>query len=194
MRKPATDSLLNRIKREAKQAVSPTTTYMQALDALAVQEGYQDWRAIALANGERNAAEGDEIPLDPVLPPNFDNRPNEERSKAELDRFWRRPFILSRDDGKYDVRCLDGGAWDRSTGYGVADTLDDARALARRKLSAWIAIMARPVPRMRRDGLFDLIQLSNRPDEEPVVYASGITQAEAVRQIALYEAQNPEPQ
>jgi hypothetical protein len=38
-----------------------------------------------MANGERNAHAGSEFPLDPVLPPDFDNTPNEERSEKELE-------------------------------------------------------------------------------------------------------------
>lgn len=31
---------------------------------------------------------------------------------------------------RYNVRCLDGGAWDRPTNYGVFDTLDEAIEVA----------------------------------------------------------------
>ena len=193
MRKPATDTLLNRIKKEAKGKTSPELTYMQALDELSVQAGYADWRSITKANGERKGSEGEDIPLDPVLPPNFDDRANETRSKAELDKFWRRPFIISRDDGKYEVRCLDGGAWDRATCYGLADSLEAARTLARTKLARWVAIMERPVATMRRDGLIDLVQMNHRPDGYPTVYATGLSQEDAQRVLAEYGEQHPEP-
>lgn len=193
MRKPATDTLLNRIKRDAKEGVSPTKTYMQALDELAISAGYEGWRAIAKANGERKATEGDDIPLDPVLPRNFDNRANETRSKAELDRFWRRPFIVSRDDGQYEVRCLDG-VWDRATWYGIAGSVEAARSLARKKLSEWISIVDRPVMAMRGDGLVDLLQMNHRPDESPVMYAVGLTQQAAKQLLSQYDADHPESQ
>lgn len=32
------------------------------------------------------------IPLDPVLPKNFDCTPNEKRSKAQLDAWWDHPY------------------------------------------------------------------------------------------------------
>lgn len=193
MRKPATDTLLNRIKKDAKSKTSPELTYMQALDELSVQAGYADWRSITQANGERKGSEGHEVPLDPVLPPNFDNRANETRSKTELDRFWRRPFILSRDDGKFEVRCLDGGCWDRSTWYGLADSLEDARTIAKAKLAKWIVIMDRPVAMMRGDGLIDLVQMNHRPDGSPTVYAAGLSQADAQQKLEEYSTQHPEP-
>lgn len=193
MRKPATDTLLNRIKKEAKKQTSPDKTYMQALDELSAQAGYEDWRAIAKANGERKSTEGDDIPLDPVLPRNFDNRANETRSKSELDKFWLRPFVLSRDDGKFEVRCLDGGAWDRATWYGIADSLEAARQLASKKLGEWMAIMARPVLMLRPDGLANLLQMNHRPDGEPTLYAEGLTTEDARRRLAEYDAAHPTP-
>lgn len=35
---------------------------------------------------------------------------------------------------RYDVRCLDGGAWDRSTCWGMFATLDEAVACAKARL------------------------------------------------------------
>ncbi|MCP2223570.1 hypothetical protein M2226_009267 [Bradyrhizobium elkanii] len=55
------------------------------------------------------------IPLDPKLPKAFDATPNEARSKTQLDQWWDRPYGLTRPDGRIEVRCLNGGAWDRST-------------------------------------------------------------------------------
>lgn len=193
MRQPATDSLLNRIKKEAKQQKSPDKTYMQALDELSAKAGYADWRAIAQANGDRKGAHGDAILLDPVLPRNFDNRANEDRSTKELDQFWLRPFVLSTQEGKFEVRCLDGGCWDRSTWYGFAESLDGARQLARVKLAEWMAIMDRPVAMIRRDGLINLLQMNCRPDGQPTLYAEGLTQEEATRVLAEYNAAHPDP-
>lgn len=70
------------------------------------------------------------IPLDPKLPKAFDATPNEARSKAQLDQWWDRPYGLTRPDGRIEVRCLNGGAWDRSTHLGIADDYDAACALA----------------------------------------------------------------
>lgn len=112
--------------------------------------------------GHRLTAERVEqgIPINPALPKNFDNTPNEER----LDSFWwHQPFIVVQtvedwdkfyqerkgeyaakgleswqnegramwmkawpSGNRYDVRCLDGGAWDRSTNWGMYATLQEA--------------------------------------------------------------------
>lgn len=173
-RKIPTNSLLTSAKRAAKKSTTPDRTYTQALDEQALLAGYPDWRTLAMANGLRNAHECDDIPLDPVLPRNFDNTPNEERSKKVLDQFWERPFMLSRSDGTFEVRALDGGAWDRSTWYGMADTVEEARVLAKRKLSEWIALISEPVVYMRPDGLVDLVTMPRRPDQEMKVLASRI--------------------
>lgn len=119
----------------------------------------------------------DGILINPVLPANFDDTPNEERNPLDVDLWWGMPFILTRTLNQhlenyecyldrcqrdkwepsmtavewsarqadirhqwmkrypsgtaYDVRCLDGGAWDRSTWWGDADNLDDALAIAK---------------------------------------------------------------
>lgn len=46
------------------------------------------------------------IPLDPVLPKNFDCTPNEKRSKAQLDAWWDHPYGVTEHDGKIVVYCL----------------------------------------------------------------------------------------
>jgi hypothetical protein len=88
-----------------------------------------------------------EIPVDPKLPARFDDMPNELRPKSHL-RWWGRPYIQTerRDLSepmwatwleswptgvRYDVRCLDGSAWDRSTCWGSFATLEEAIACAR---------------------------------------------------------------
>lgn len=75
--------------------------------------------------------------VDPVLPKRFDDTPNEDRSPRSM-AWWNVPFIVAccYDDAtfrkawpggvRYDVRCLDGGAWDRSTWWGSFSTLDEA--------------------------------------------------------------------
>jgi len=187
-RKPATNTLVAKLKKTAKQLVSDQLTYTDALNEQAVLAGYTDWRVLAMANGARNAEEGSEFMLDPVLREGFDDTPNEERSKAELDKFWCKPFILSRDDGKFIVRCLDGGAWDRSTNYGVASTLEEAKDIARAKLRNWLEITARPVACYRGglDGLVDLMVMNQRPDEEPQIVASGLSAQNASAEIERY--------
>lgn len=116
------------------------------------------------------------VPIDPILRPDFDMTPNDEREDLELHDWWNRPFIVtcswddlhvSWDDYltnrellglgpegsksgylalqevrketwfksypsgiRYEVRCLDGGAWDRSTSKGFFDEFDNALAKA----------------------------------------------------------------
>lgn len=90
------------------------------------------------------------VPINPVLPKNFSNTPNGARPASHL-RWWNRPFIqtyttddMCRTDAdrarwlkawpsgtRYDVRCLDGGAWDRPTCWGMFNTLDEAMQCAR---------------------------------------------------------------
>ncbi|ABE46932.1 hypothetical protein Bpro_5060 (plasmid) [Polaromonas sp. JS666] len=173
-RKLPTNSLLTRAKREAKQNTTPDKPYTQALDEQAQMAGYPDWRTLAMANGLRNAHEGDDIPLDPVLPPNFDQTPNEDRSEKELDKWWNKPFIVSRSDGSFEARALNGGAWDRSTYLGTAATVEEARALARIKQKEWIEITSQPIACMRADGLVDLVIMATRPDWENTVLASAL--------------------
>jgi len=114
----------------------------------------------------------DGIPIDPILPYEFDSLDNRLRHNEEIDDWWGLPFILTSEfswpddsyeehvirakkvgftvtqtkekweserskakknwiinypDGKqYAVRCLDGGAWDRSSWKGTFPSLDEA--------------------------------------------------------------------
>jgi hypothetical protein len=92
------------------------------------------------------------IPINPRLPARFDSTPNDARPASHM-KWWGRPFIQTFGPGnalgdltgpareqwyrawpsgvRYDVRCLDGGAWDRPTCWGMFATLEDALACAR---------------------------------------------------------------
>ena len=89
-----------------------------------------------------------QIPINPTLPENFDCTPNDARPPEHMG-WWGRPYIET-DDGRpfadehgrrqwlrswpdgmrYDVYCLDGGAWDRPTCKGMFATLSEAIACA----------------------------------------------------------------
>jgi len=81
------------------------------------------------------------VPINPVLPPNFDITPNDARSDRSR-AWWDVPFVVIchaehpefvehwKGNTRYDVRCLDGGAWDRSTCWGMFRTIEEAVALA----------------------------------------------------------------
>lgn len=125
-----------------------------------------------------------QIPLDPKLPKNFDSTPNEQRSKSHLDTWWDRPFAITLDNGKIDVRCLNGGAWDRSTWLGTVNTYTEACELAEKKQAAWVNRRAYPVVRM--DETFDVVRMPQRPDQDLTVLASFKTQAE----VTSYFEQN----
>ncbi|MDO9236205.1 MAG: hypothetical protein Q7U28_09270 [Aquabacterium sp.] len=116
--------------------------------------------------------------IDPVLPSDFDNTPNEERSKEDLDQWWDQPFAVSRVDGSFEVRCLDGGCWDRSTSYGLAKDLIAASMLAETKLAQWQKIRAEPVAALTGSGC-QVMRMPQRPDEDSVVLEECATLAEA---------------
>ncbi|MEO9387176.1 hypothetical protein [Chromobacterium phragmitis] len=65
--------------------------------------------------------------VDPSLPIGFDQTPNQERPESHA-QWWGVPYIETA-DGKFIVRCLDGGAWDRPTFLGERPTLEEAIAL-----------------------------------------------------------------
>lgn len=175
MNKPITATAVEKMRRWAKEhARSTSVSYNQALEPAARDAGFASWHEVQAAI---RAAEGPpalmDLPVDPALPPNFDSTANECRSKAELDSWWLRPFAQSRPDGGLDVRCLDGGAWDRATYYGTAKDLDEAREIARTKLAAWQAIRDRPVA-MLGESVYLLILEPNRPGmPRPVLFAAG---------------------
>lgn len=106
------------------------------------------------------------IPLDPKLPKSFDATPNDARSKAQLDAWWDRPYGISLPDGRIEVRCLNGGAWDRSTHLGVADNYDAACALAEAKQAEWLRIRERPSVCLDANQV-QVVRHAQRPDEGP---------------------------
>ena len=128
------------------------------------------------------------IPLDPKLPKMFDQTPNQERSKDQLDAWWDHPYGVTLDNGQIDVRCLNGGAWDRSTHLGQANTYDEACALAERKQAAWLKFRERPTILM--DDGFKLMLNGQRPDEEPLILKS----FESIEEAGAYMREHyPEP-
>lgn len=73
----------------------------------------------------------DGILINPILPKRFDSTPNESRPDSH-EKFWYRPYILTG-DGQIVLRCYDGGAWDRSTNWGVFNTIEEAVKAGRKK-------------------------------------------------------------
>jgi hypothetical protein len=90
----------------------------------------------------------DIIPINPCQRDDFDSTPHEHRDPLELDHWWNIPYVqtcewsdIGSDDEhreqwfahwpsgiRYTVRCLDGGAWDRSTNRGSFSSLEQAVA------------------------------------------------------------------
>ena len=67
--------------------------------------------------------------INPVLPNGFNGTANEERPFSHM-LFWQMPYIETTGAGHFDVKCLDGGAWDRPTHRGRRPTLEAALDLA----------------------------------------------------------------
>lgn len=174
MSTPLTVSAIEKMRRAAKlQARAEKIPYSAALDAVARQEGHADWQAVRRAAPAAASIPAGDLPVDPVLPRHFDDTPNEERSAAELNAWWLRPFALTRPDGSLDVRCLDGGAWDRATYYGTAPNLAEARAIAQGGLARWQAMRDTPIVFMFGPGAILLVLEPNRPGmARPVLHAA----------------------
>ncbi|MBN8749643.1 MAG: hypothetical protein J0I65_19300 [Variovorax sp.] len=99
------------------------------------------------------------------MPKAFNATPNDARSKAQLDQWWDRPYGLTLSDGRIEVWCLNGGAWDRSTLLGVAENYDMACALAESKQAEWLKFRERPCVLLDADQVL-VVRQAQRPGEE----------------------------
>lgn len=79
----------------------------------------------------------DGVLINPVLPKLFDYTPHDERPASQA-KWWYRPYIVLEPTAipPYDVRCLDGGCWDRTTWWGAFETLEEALAYAKDRARA----------------------------------------------------------
>lgn len=179
---PPTATQLAAMKREAKQrAKNSDGSYNATLEQVAREHGFDSWYAAMQQHKSARPTDDDpgELVIDPDLPAAFDDTPNEDRSAEEIEQWWLRPFAHVTDDGRYEVRCLDGGAWDRSTWYGIADDLESARALAKSKLAKWRSYMDTPIVTIEEGNVLLTVD-SLRPDVPRAVLASFDSQALAV--------------
>ncbi len=85
--------------------------------------------------------------VNPNMPLRFDDCPNEERPFEHM-IWWMRPFIEG-EPGKWSVRVLDGGAWDRSSWVSNHTDLDEAvKACQELVLRPRFICKASPMPGM----------------------------------------------
>lgn len=126
------------------------------------------------------------LPVDPDLPDNFDQTPNEDRSSAELDAWWDQPFLVTNGDGTYTARCLNGGAWDRSTFLGAGVTVEEATRIALAAQARVLSLRQRPVPSYVDGVTWDLVLMPQRPDKEPTVLQRGLSTDEVRRRTAEF--------
>ncbi len=146
LKRNVTATMVAKIKKQAKDITSATgIPHSAALEQASIAAGFDSWFAVCDSHkSTSSSADTSDFPVDPKLPPHFYNKRNESRTANELAQWWDHPFAKTIGDGTYVVHCLDGGAWDRPTNYGVANSLEEARALAKEKLSAWQAFRRRP--------------------------------------------------
>lgn len=78
----------------------------------------------------------DGVLVDPDLPASFDSTANEERPASHR-KFWLQPYVVPRggEHPSWVLRCLDGGAWDRSTNWGTFPTIEAAVAEAKLRVA-----------------------------------------------------------
>ncbi|MDQ1090659.1 hypothetical protein QE400_000072 [Xanthomonas sacchari] len=127
------------------------------------------------------------LPIDPVLPKGFDNTPNEERSKEELDRWWDQPYLVTNLDGTYTARCLNGGAWDRATALARGATIEEVTRLALEKQSDWLERRRTPIAHVW--GRCDVVIEAQRPDASPTILASNLSYADAAAFIERWRTE-----
>lgn len=84
-----------------------------------------------------NQVRMDDVIVDPKQRHMFDNLNNALRPGDEHDDWYGLPYIDSRGEDRYDVRCYDGGAWDRSTTKGFNLSLYDAIAFVKDNYSEY---------------------------------------------------------
>lgn len=182
-----TPATIARAKRDAKRlARELSITHTQALELEAVRLGFSSWHDFVSAAAKLAG----EVPLDPELPPDFDNTPNEDRPTSQLDVWWDRLYARTRRDGTFDVYCLNGGAWDRPTWLATASTFAEACTLASRKQARWLQFRRQPHGVLGERGEFSVVEPAQRPDQEARVLATGLDAASAQSWIENWRRQH----
>ena len=77
------------------------------------------------ANRPKNQKTVRGVIVNPVLRDGFDDTDNELREDLETEDWFGLPYVVGADE-IWHIRCLDGGAWDRSSLKGFSETMDGA--------------------------------------------------------------------
>ncbi len=92
--------------------------------------------------------------------------PNSERSKEQLDEWWDHPYGITKPDGSFTDRCLNGGARDRSSVLGKVRTYEEAWVTAHDARAKWVKTRLKPIFMYSNEPPFRLVVQSQRPDYE----------------------------
>lgn len=123
------------------------------------------------------------LPLDPDLPASFDDTDNDERPIQQLDVWWDKPYLVTNGDGTYTARCLNGGAWDRSTMLAEGATIEEATALGLAAQERWVKFRRQPVSLYVDGETWDLVVMPQRPDQDMTVLQTGLSAEQATAYI-----------
>lgn len=123
------------------------------------------------------------LPVDPDLPDGFDCTPNDERSTVDLDQWWDQPYLVTNGDGTYTARCLNGGAWDRSTFLGTGATVEEATTIGLAAHERFVAFRRKPMASYVDGLVWDLVVMPQRPDADQTVIARGLSQEDVTARI-----------
>lgn len=103
-------TLVANIKSDAKQrARTRQITYGAALNEAAQDAGFPSWHALHQAHlsyAGAAATPAGAMPLDRILPPNFDDTRSDARSTPELDAWWDRPYAVTCPELAADLGSL----------------------------------------------------------------------------------------
>ena len=145
------EGLFDDMEMEIEKAIEQRDELVEKLETLRSNVNHYFGCFGGCAAWEEPKENDDDIPINPELPEMFEETANEERPDSHK-QWWYKPFIQTDNFSKfvapkdpieaakkkkswyaeyptgirYNVRCLDGGAWDRSTNHGFFNTLEAA--------------------------------------------------------------------
>ncbi|MEW8929868.1 DNA-binding protein [Klebsiella pneumoniae] len=86
--------------------------------------------------------------------------------RSYLDEWWDHPYGITKPDGSFTDRCLNGGARDRSSVLGKVRTYEEACVLAHDAQAKWVNTRLKPIFMYSNEPPFRLVVQSQRPDYE----------------------------